>query len=242
MLEPEPDNHMMNRPEFRAGASAVLGGVVGGLIVLVIVLLFADCGDGDDDEGAVATAPAATATQVPDDGETPQPAASPTVTGTPAGPTDPVEALEAFLQEEFGEAHIGDCPQEVPPGGPPDGYCSIEIASSDEVVTYFVGPPFSEAAGEVVLTRQPDSSWEADFVPAPPLGETIAVGQEAMVYGVGSCLNFREAPNGNAPVVTCRLDGTSANVAEGPVVEGSVTWWRLEGLGWGSGQFLARTP
>jgi hypothetical protein len=243
MLEPEPPRgDLLSRPEVRAAGAAVIGGLVGGLIVLIVFLVFGG-DDGDNgDEQVVTTPPAATATQAPDEGATPQPSAAPTVTGTPAGPTDPEEALEAFLSDELGEPLIGDCPQEIPPEGVPDGYCAVQIYSSDDLVTYFVGPPFSEGAGEVILTRLPDQSWEADFVPAPPLGEQIAVGQEAMVYGVGSCLNFRAEPNGNAEIVTCQLDGTSANVVEGPVVEGTVTWWRLEGLGWGSGQFLARVP
>jgi hypothetical protein len=247
MLEPEPPRgDLLSRSEVRAAGAAVVGGIVGGLIVLIIFLMFGG-DDGDNgDEQAVTTPPAATATQPPDDGATPQPSAAPTVTGTPAGPTDPEEALEAFIGDEFGEPLIGDCPQEVPPGGVPDGYCSVELHLGDELASYLIGPAFTEGAGEAVLTRRPDRSWDVRFVPAPPLGEQIAVGQEAMVYGVGSCLNFRAEPNSDADGITCQLDGTSAVVVEGPVEQetdtGTITWWRLEGLGWGSGQFLARTP
>lgn len=240
MLEPEPQEDLLSKPEFRAGASAVIGGIVGGLIVLIIFLLFRGDGGGNSDEQVVTTPSAATATQAV--AAAPQPSAAPTVTTTPAGPTDPVEALAAFISDEFGETHIGDCPQEMPPGGPPDGYCSIQIHESDDLMAYLIGPAFSEGVGEVVLTRRPDGSWDARFVASPPLGEQISVGKDAMVYGTGSCLNFREQPNATAKVLTCQFDGTTAQVVEGPVEEGSVTWWRLEGLGWGSGQFLAPAP
>ncbi|MEX1254579.1 MAG: hypothetical protein WEE64_09575 [Dehalococcoidia bacterium] len=238
MLEPEPQDDLLSRPEFRAGASAVVGGVVGGLIVLIVVLMFGgDDGGNGDDEQVVTTPAAATATQAA--GATPQPSAAPTVTTTPAGPTDPVEALEAFLSDEFGEPHIGDCPQEIPPSGVPDGYCSTNINDSNDLKAYFIGPPFSEGVGEVVLTRRPDGSWDATFVAAPPLGELISVGKDAMVYGTGSCLRFHPEPKQDSPVTTCKFDGTTAPVVEGPVEDGDVTWWRLEGLGWGSGQFLS---
>jgi hypothetical protein len=237
MSELPPERDLLSRPEFRAGASAVVGGLIAGLIVLIIVLFFGGDG-GDDDEQVVTTPPAPTATQAVD-GATPVPPAAPTVTTTPAGPTDPIEALEAFITEELDQTYAGECPQTVPPGGVPEGYCSAQLYEAEELITFFVGPALSEAAGEAVLTRNADGSWTVTFVEAPELGTQIAVGQEAMVFGVGSCLRFHPEPKGDSAVVTCQLDGTSAQVVEGPVEEGDVTWWRLEGLGWGSGEFLA---
>ena len=238
---PEPPDSLLSRPEVRAGAAALGGGLLAALIVLVVFLAFGGDDGGDDDEQVVASPTAPSATQ-PEANEG-APTALPTATTTPAGPTDPLQALEEFLTDEFDVAFIGDCPQEIPPSGVPEGYCAKELHDSDLLVTYFVGPAFSEAAGEAVLTRKPDRSWSVDFIQAPALGEGIAVGDEAMVFGVGSCLNFRESPSANAPRLTCQIDGTSARVLEGPVEEqveeGTVTWWRLEGLGWASDAYLS---
>jgi len=78
-------------------------------------------------------------------------------------------------------------------------------------------------------------------VPAPALGgPALAVGAEALVYGAGDCLRFRASPSTSAEVLTCQLDGTRAVVAEGPVDADGQTWWRLEGFGWGSAQYLVR--
>jgi hypothetical protein len=77
------------------------------------------------------------------------------------------------------------------------------------------------------------------FVKAPAPGAALAVGSTAVVYQARDCLNFREAPNINARVLTCQSDGAKGTVAEGPTQADGHTWWRVEGLGWASGQFLA---
>ena len=61
---------------------------------------------------------------------------------------------------------------------------------------------------------------------------------EAVVFGAGSCLNFREEASLSSEVLWCLVDGTSGPVAEGPVQADGITWWRLEGLGWASAEFL----
>lgn len=156
----------------------------------------------------------------------------------PTGASDPDEALEAFIREEFDAKHLGECPSELEPGAtPPDGVCSRELYRSAELVTFFVGAPFSEFFGEAVITKT-ESTWSVDFVPFGELGATVALGDDAVVYGAGDCLRFRTAPSTSADVMSCRIDGTRAEVVEGPVEADNHTWWRLEGLGWASEQYL----
>lgn len=178
--------------------------------------------------------PAARATR----GETPSPGS--VSTGTPAGLDDPDEALAAFVRDELASEHIGECPSDLAPGEePPTGICSFELYRSEELVTFLLGVPFSEGIGEAVLTRNEDGTWSAEFVQAPPLGESdISVGSEAVVFGAGDCLNFRQAPSISAEIAWCRMDGTRGAVAEGPVDADGITWWRLEDLGWASGEYL----
>jgi hypothetical protein len=161
-------------------------------------------------------------------------------TPTSTGLQDPDEALAAFIRDELASEHIGGCPAELGPGqDPPSGICSAELYRSDQLVTFSLGVPFSEGIGEAVLTRNEDGTWSVDFVQAPPLGESdISVGSQAVVFGAGDCLNFRVAPSLSADIRSCQIDGARGQVVEGPVEADGHTWWRLEGLGWASGQYL----
>ncbi len=234
----------LDRPGYVALLAFVAGAAVAGL-----VLFFVLTGDGDDDgeqqvtatttaEGTPAITPTVaegtsvtgTATVTP----------GPLATATPVRFQDPDEALAAFIRDEFDSEHIGQCPQELAPGGPPEGICSAELYRSEELVTFRLGVPFSEFFGEAVLTLDEEGFWSVEVVQAPPLGESdISVGSEAVVFGAGSCLNFREEPGASAEVVFCLIDGTTGAVVEGPVEADDSTWWRLEGLGWASAEFLA---
>ena len=231
----------MTRWLARPGVVAVLafvgGAAVAAIVVLLIVVFVRDGnGDGEGDRRAVTT-PTARSTA----------AASPTVargtpaqvaTPTPGGPRAPDAALEAFVRDELDSEHIGDCAQYSDPAAAPEGICSIELYRSEELVTFTLGPPFSEGIGEAVLTPNQDGSWSVSFVEFGPLGETVALGSDAVVYGAGNCLRFREAPSLSAAVETCQIDGTKAEVVEGPREADGHTWWRLEGFGWASEQFL----
>ncbi len=221
----------------------MLGAFIAGGIVVALVLFFVLRGDGDDggEPQVVATAtpeatPEATTT-------TERMTVTPGVTGTatPQRFQDPDEALDAFVIAELDSEHIGECPERLVGGEePPRGICSIEMYRSAELVTFSLGLPFSEFFGEAVLTLDEDGFWSVDFVRAPPLEESqVSVGSEAVVLGAGSCLNFREEPSAGAGVVFCVIDGTKGVVVEGPVEADDITWWRLEGLGWASEQFLA---
>jgi hypothetical protein len=125
------------------------------------------------------------------------------------------------------------------PGQQPGGICWNALFEGAVLSTFALGVPFSEGIGELVLTRDAaGQEWTVTFVPAPVLGEQLAVGKQAIVFGAGDCLRFRQTPALNGQVATCQLDGTTGAVVEGPVMAGGVTWWRIEGLGWASAEFL----
>lgn len=220
-----------NRPRHVAAIAFGAGAIIA--LVVVLVLVFALGDDDDDGDGGLVTG----ATSTP-------PTAAPTAPGSPPAPTpaggfdDPDAALEAYVQSELGSEHIGDCPQEIPPGGPPMGVCSQELFRSADLVTFLVGAPFSEFFGEAVIAKGEEGSWSVSFVSSGELGETVAVGSQAVVFGAGNCLNFRAAPGTSAEVQSCRIDGTTGQVVEGPQQADGHTWWRLESLGWASEQFL----
>lgn len=232
--------HWWERPRVMAGA----------LIIAVVVALAAVVGvlflvlGGDDDGGREqAAAPTATSSAAPDGTPpaeaTPESGDNPPPTATVAGAQDPDQGLEAFVRDNLGSQHIGDCPQTLAPDEePPDGICSAELYRSAELVTFMLGVPFSEGIGELVFSLNEDGSWSAQFINAPLLGEMLEVGKEAVVFGAGDCLNFRTAAGLSADIQWCQMDGTRGTVAEGPVEADGHTWWRLEGLGWGSGEFL----
>lgn len=230
----------LDRPGYVAIAAFAGGVAVAAVVVLLVVFTR---GDGEDDGRQVAAT--ATAERTPGATPTttgPSPTAGPGATTLTTELTDPDEALEAFISDVLESEHIGGCPQVMPPAGPPAGICSEELYRSQELVAFLVGTPFSEFFGEALVTRNEDGTWSVELIPAPPLGETIAIGSEAMVFGAGSCLNFRAEPSLAADVRTCWRDGTRAVVREGPVTADGHTWWRLERLGWASGQYLAPVP
>lgn len=224
----------LDRPGYIALGAAAVAAVAG--LVVLIVLLVRSGGGGDGGS-------APSATQTPG-GTAAAAAASPT--GAPnATPTarrfaDPDGALNAFVREQFNAEYIGDCPRtSLPSATPAGGVCSTELYRSVELVTFFLGMPFSEAFGEAVLTLGTEGFWFVDFVRAPAPEQQIEDGGEAVVYGAGSCLNFRGETQLAATVATCQLDGTAARVVDGPVVAEGITWWQLEGYGWASEEFLA---
>jgi hypothetical protein len=229
----------LSRPGYLV-AGAFLAGIVVAAIVAVVV--FVSSGDDDDDGGSVV------ATSTPGGDETPsspQPTSPDGVTPPAATPTlasarTPDDALAALISEQLESTYVGPCP-ETPGATIPQGLCSVELYRSAELVTFLVGQPFSEGVGEAIITANADGTWSVDFVRAPEVaGPQIAIGSDAMVYGAGDCLRFREEPDVNAEVITCQLDGTRARVTDGPVEAGGQTWWELEGLGWGSAAFLVR--
>ena len=227
----------LNRPGYVGVISFVGGAALAGVIVLVIVFVLG--GDGDDDDGDLQVAATSTAGPLADSdptaGGTPGAGAA---TATPGGAQDPDEALEAFIEDVLESEHIGDCPEELPEGEtPPTGICSLELYRTEELATFFIGDPFSEFFGETIITRSEDGSWSVNFI-ADSNGDGIEVGIEALVYGAGSCLRFREEPGLSAEVVSCQFDGRKGQVVEGPEDADDHTWWRLDGLGWASEEFL----
>ena len=231
----------LDRPGYVGVISFAGGAALAGVIVLVIVFVVG--GDGDDDGGGpqvVATSTAgALADGDPTAGGTPGTGAT---TATPGSAQDPDEALETFVEDVLDSEYLGDCPEEPPEDeAPPTGVCSLELYRSEELATFFIGDPFSEFFGETVITRSEDGSWSVNFVQSGPLGETVTVGSQAVVYGAGSCLNFREEPGLSAEVRSCQIDGTKGDVVEGPEEADDHTWWRLADRGWASEEFLRQS-
>ncbi len=223
------------RPGFPLMIAFLIGAALAGIASLIVIVVVVG-GDGDGNSLVRATV---TASASPTGGAPATPTSGPLVTPTPSSLTDPKDVLETFIQDSYGQEHIGDCPQTVQPGRTEIGVCSTNLYESDEFLTYIIGAPLSEAFGEVILRRNEDETWSVTFLAAPPLGETITLNQDAFVYAVGNCLNFRAAPSLSADVRSCQADGTRAQVVEGPQQADGHVWWRLDGFGWASEQFLA---
>ena len=231
----------MSRWPNRTGylALAAFGAAAAAAVVVPVIVL---AGDGDDDGSGQAPA---TATAPGDGAGTPAAgAATPTpnlaATATPGVFRDPEDALAAFVRAELESEYIGECPQQLAPGDePPQGYCSVLLYQSEELATFNLGRFATDALGEAVLTRNEDGDWSLTFLEFPSLDAQISVGREALVLQAQDCLRFREAPSTSAEVLSCQIDGTGAQVVEGPEEADGHTWWRLEGLGWASGSYLA---
>jgi len=72
-----------------------------------------------------------------------------------------------------------------------------------------------------------------------PLAPSLEPGGRARVnVGAGSCLNLRNAPAIFSPPGNCLADGTSVRLVDGPFAADGQTWWRIEGQGWVSGEYL----
>ena len=229
-------NRWLDRPGYVA-TIAFLGGIAVAILVVLIIILAR--GDDGGEPVASTSTPEGTPTATPIIGGPAPPSGTP-ATPLPTGLTDPDEALEAFINEVLEADYIGSCALAIPGG--PQGFCSDELYRVRELVTFLLGDrrgEFSKFEGEAIVTLSGDT-WSVTFI--QPEGETVvSVGSEAMVYGVGNCLNFRVEPSLSSEVRSCQFDGTRARVAEGPVTADGHTWWRLTGLGWASDLYL-RTP
>jgi len=189
-----------------------------------------------DDGGGESTGSEDEATATPTESPTPGPTATPTAF---AGAT-PEAAIEALVVGRLQEQYAGACPERLGPGEqPPAGVCAIELYRSEELATFTLTRGFAGAIGEAVLTRTPEGQWSAIYIEVPPPDVQLAVGGDAVVYLARDCLNFRERPGVMAPAVSCQIDGTRGRIAEGPVDADGRRWWRIEGLGWATDEFLA---
>ena len=219
----------LDKPGYIAVVAFIAGAAIAGIVVAIVLTRG---GDGDGSQAQTTATAASTGTQTPE--ETGTPASS---TPTPGRFTNAPDALAAFVQDQLGETYLGPCPPSAT-GQLPAGLCSKSLYESDQLATYVIGPPLSEGIGEAVVTRAGDGTWSVDFVKAAPLGEGLAVGKDAVVFLAGDCLNFRAEATTASQSISCQLDGTRAGVTEGPVEAGGVTWWKLEGFGWASAQYL----
>ena len=78
--------------------------------------------------------------------------------------------------------------------------------------------------------------------PFSVLAETLTVGSPVEVTGTGNGLNVRSSPASSGTIVGAEKDGARGVVLEGPVVDSSFTWWRVQWengvMGWSVGNFL----
>jgi hypothetical protein len=215
---------------------AFVAGIAAAVIVFVIVL---KATGGNDNNNSAAKPTATTSTSTP---ATMTPAATAGATTTPSrGPTatpgtyaSPDDALAGFVQGQLQTTYLGPCTQQAG-----QGVCSTELPGrSDVLAAFFVGPPLSKALGEAVITKGTDGKWVVEFLLAPQGGGALSVGIQAVVYGAGDCLNFHEEPRVAGKTLSCQGDGAKARIVSGPVEADSITWWQLDGLGWGSAEFL----
>lgn len=86
--------------------------------------------------------------------------------------------------------------------------------------------------------RLEDLGWAAaTYLSALP--STLEAGARARATpGPGECLNVRAAPSKDARITACLPHGTAVRIEGGPTEADSITWWRIEGGGWASGEFL----
>lgn len=220
-------------------ALAFIAGIAAAVIVFVIVLKVT----GGNDNNNNAPKPTATTSAGTPQTVTPAQTASVTTTTTPsaAAPTatpgtytNPDDALAGFVQGQLNTTYLGPCTQQTA-----QGICSTELPGrSDVLAAFFLGPPLSEALGEAVIAKGADGNWTVQFLLAPQGGGALSVGIQAVVYGAGDCLNFHEEPRVAGKTLSCQADGAKARIISGPVQADDITWWQLDGLGWGSAEFL----
>jgi len=97
-----------------------------------------------------------------------------------------------------------------------------------------VGPDRVLVAAAPATGGQTSASLaRAPAAAARPLGAGPAV-----VQGVGTCLNVRQAPGLTAAKVECLAEGSAVVIAEGPKAADGHAWYRLDGRGWASAQYL----
>ena len=157
---------------------AFLAGAAVTAIIMFLILGGDGNGDGDASVSAATSTPFNTAVPLATQASTgfltstpgTTPAAGETTTleatpeATPAGPVNPDEALSAFVRAEFDQEYTGECPVEEQPGELVEGMCGSLLYESANLVTYSLGPPFSEGIGEAVVTLSNDGSWAVTFV------------------------------------------------------------------------------
>jgi hypothetical protein len=233
MIQDRPS--WLSRPAVVAVIAFAIGAIVTGVVVAIVLSRGGDNSSNVDANVTPGTGSATPSTGTPGVSGT----TTPRPPGTPLNPRKPDDALAAYVQEQMRQTYIGACPQ-VQAGQTTQSTCSIELYRSAELVTFILGPPFSEGTGEAVLTVGENGVWSVDFVART--GKPPVIGSTAVVFGAGDCLNFHSAPNKTSQPLTCQLDGNKADVIGGPQAADGITWWQLKGLGWASAEFLQAAP
>ncbi len=150
--------------------------------------------------------------------------------------------LSMHRTPDYGVTRI-PAPFALPDGLPLEG---ISMPADGTAGQY--GCPGASCRGSFVSTNgaiapAPPSSVAVPAASTPPAPAAPSVplrsGVVARVAGAGDCANAREAPSLSGRIVKCLPDGTTVTVADGPVSADGRSWWKLDGLGWTAGDYLA---
>lgn len=101
------------------------------------------------------------------------------------------------------------------------------------------GRPAGAAAVAAPVSASLSAVPAGTVAPIPAAPVSLRAGAIARVAGDGDCINLREGPGITAPVLTCLPDGLLVTIADGPITADGHVWWRLQGMGWAAGEFLA---
>lgn len=79
--------------------------------------------------------------------------------------------------------------------------------------------------------------------PTPTAIGRFVPGDRLRVTGTGGCLNIREEPTLQGPILWCLPDGETVEVLGGPEVADGYIWWQVrtnDGQGWAAEEYLER--
>ena len=220
----------LTRPAYIALIAFLAGGAIAAAVVLLVLMLRnGDTSDSDSNVRATSTVQS-TPGGTPSGTEQP---GTPAPTALPAA-TNADDALRGYIRATLNAEYAGQCSTNQPVGQ----ICSNDLYRGADLVTLDLGLTSSEFTMEAVVTHNPDGTWTATAFTWPDPAVPLAADANAIVFHAETCLNFHDAPATASPPTTCQLDGTRARVEDGPVSADGITWWRLEGLGWASAQYL----
>lgn len=128
------------------------------------------------------------------------------------------------------------------PFAPPDGLPLEGLALPPDGSSNQYACPGAGCKGTLLSTNGGGSGSSPVAAPpmvaAAPPSVALRPGGIARVTG-GGCLNVREAPGITAAILACLPDGMQVTLGQGPIHADGRAWWRIEGLGWVAGEFLA---
>jgi len=152
------------------------------------------------------------------------------------------DVLSQWVVDRLGQGFVANCEDAQRPDDI-GKVCVSLLAQRDGRLAYQMGPTFSEFTRLFVLEPR-EGAWaiiyeasysgEVTSIPWP-----LAVGAQVIVSTESDCLQVRDEPGLAAVPIDCLDNGTEVVINAGPTERDAFTWWRLEGLGWVAGEFLA---